>query len=120
MACVKCFLMVVGLSVVAFAGTDSVDGSWKGSMHLNNSSDQPACMTVKQEGSAVSGTAGSCAGKQFPITKGTIGGGLITIEAHPGTPTLKFVMKLAENKLTGDVYEDDQKIGTISMEKASK
>jgi hypothetical protein len=29
-------------------------------------------------------------------------------------------MKLAETKLAGDVYEDDQKIGTISMEKASK
>lgn len=117
---VTCLLMIVGLTGLAFAGAESVSGNWKGSMQLNGSSDHTACMTVKQDGSVLTGTAGSCDGKQFPITRGAIKDDVITIEAHPGAPTLKFAMKLDGNKLTGDVFEDDQKIGTISMEKASK
>lgn len=116
----RCFLMIVGLTGLAFAGAGSISGDWKGSMQLNGSSDQTACMTVKQDASILTGTAGSCDGKQFPITKGTIKDDVITIEAHPGAPTLKFAMKLQGTKLTGNVFEDDQKIGTISMEKASK
>lgn len=109
MARSKWLLMTLAVAAVAFAWTDNTSGSWKGSMQLNGGSDQPACMTVKQEGSTLTGTAGACQGKEFPITKGTINGDVVTVEAHPGTPTLRFTMKFAGNKLKGDVFETTKK-----------
>jgi hypothetical protein len=118
MARAKWFVTIVGLTGAVFASVSGISGTWKGSIQLNSGSDQSACMTLKQEGRTLTGTAGACNGKQFPITKGTVEGPVVTVEAHPGAPTLKFDMKLNEDKLTGDVFEDEQRIGTVSMEKA--
>jgi hypothetical protein len=120
MAHIKWLLMMVTFVSVASAWSDTISGSWKGSMMMDSGSSQPACMTLKQDGANLTGTAGACDGKEFPITTGTVSGELVTVEAHPGAPALKFAMKLRYNKLKGDVFENDEKIGTISMEKAAQ
>jgi hypothetical protein len=107
-------LMLVTTSVWAA----DVSGKWTGSMVLNSGEADPANAHLKQNGNLVTGTMGPSDEKQFPLTKGSIEGGQVTIEAKPGPKVLRLSMKLEGTKLTGEVFEDDQPIGTVSLQKA--
>jgi hypothetical protein len=108
-------LMLVATSVWAA----DVTGKWTGSMVLNGGETDPANAHLKQNGSVVTGTMGPSDEKQFPLTRGSIDGDQVTIEARPGPKVLRLTMKLEGTKLTGDVFEDDQPIGTVSLQKTS-
>jgi hypothetical protein len=110
-------LFAMTLAMAASAWAADVTGKWAGSMTLNSGGDQPAFVTLKQSGEVVTGSQGPSEDHQFPITSGRFDGRQVTIEARPGAATFKLSMKLDGNKLTGDVYEDDQKIGTVALQK---
>lgn len=111
------FSLVAILAMAASAWAADVTGKWTGSMSLNSGGDQPAFAMLKQSGGVVTGSQGPSEDHQFPITSGHFDGKQLTIEARPGASVFKLSMKLEGNKLTGDVYEDDQKIGTVSLQK---
>ena len=102
------------------AWASDVTGKWTGSMALNDGSSQPACAHLKQKGAVVTGTMGSSDEKQFPITSGGVDREQVTLQAQPGPAVLKLRMKLEATKLTGEVFEDDRRIGTVSLEKVDK
>ena len=106
------------LATAAF-GAD-VTGKWTGSLDLDNGNHGGAYVALKQQGSVITGTQGPSAASQFPITSGRIDGGQVTIEARPGSSVLRLTMKLAGDKLTGDVFENDEKIGTVSLQKMAQ
>ncbi len=106
------------LASAAF-GAD-VTGKWTGSLDLDNGNHGGAYVALKQQGSVITGTQGPSAASQFPITSGHIDGQQVTIEARPGSAVLRLTMKLAGDKLTGDVFEDDEKIGTVSLQKMGR
>jgi hypothetical protein len=108
-----CLLMLVATT----AWAADVTGKWTGSMVMDNGDQGAACLRLKQTGGAITGTGGPSEESQFPITTGRIDGEQVTIEARPGAAVLRLTMKLDGNKLTGEVFEDDQKIGTISIQK---
>lgn len=109
--------MVLWLFGVTMAFGSDVSGKWAGTMHLDNGKDGGASLHLKQNGSEITGTQGPSDEKQFPITKGRMDGDQVTVEAQPGPSVLRLTMKLDGDKLSGDVFEDDQKIGTISLER---
>lgn len=113
----RIFSLVVMLAMAVSAWAADVTGKWTGSMTLNSGGDQPAFVMLKQSGEVLTGSQGPSQDHQFPITSGRFDGKQVTIEAHPGGAVFKLSMKLGGNKLTGDVYEDDQKIGTVSLQK---
>lgn len=113
----RIFSLVVMLAMAVSAWAADVTGKWTGSMTLNSGGDQPAFVMLKQSGEVLTGSQGPSQDHQFPITSGRFDGKQVTIEAHPGGAVFKLSMKLDGNKLTGDVYEDDQKIGTVSLQK---
>jgi hypothetical protein len=78
-----------------------------------------AFMVVVQNGDIINGTIGPDRDGQFKITRATIDGDVLTVEAQPGG-TLRFVMKLEGDKLDGDVFEDGTRIGTIAFERVKK
>lgn len=116
---IRRFAMVCLLLAGVVWGAD-VNGKWTGSMVLDSGEQGTAAVSLKQDGATITGTAGPSEDAQFPITKGRIDGEQIVIEAHPGPAVLRFSMKIEGNKLVGDVFEDDQKIGTISLQRVSQ
>jgi hypothetical protein len=79
----------------------------------------PAFMVLAQDGNKITGTIGPDREAQFKITKASVGGDTVTVEAQPGG-TLRFVMKMDGDKLTGDVFEDGQLIGAIRFERVKQ
>jgi hypothetical protein len=106
------------LATTAWAA--DVTGKWQGSMALNDSNQDAACAHLKQNGAVITGTMGASDDNQFPLTNGHIDGDMVTIEARPGTSVLRLTMKLEATKLSGEVFEDDRRIGTVSLKKVDK
>jgi hypothetical protein len=106
--------LLVALAALAanFAGT------WTGTMKTAITTDS-AFMVLAQDGATITGTIGPDRDGQFKITKASIDGELLSVEAHPGG-TLRFVMKLDGDKLEGDVFEDGTRIGSIVFERVKK
>jgi hypothetical protein len=111
-------VMLILMATSAWAA--DVTGKWTGSMSLNDSNPDTACANLKQDGAVVTGTMGPSDDKQFPITRGRIEGEQVTIEARPGPSVFRLTLKLEATKLTGEVFEDDRKIGTVSLQKVDK
>jgi len=105
--------------MVATAWGADVTGKWTGSMVRDDGVQDAACLHLKQTGGLVTGSAGPSDDSQFPITSGRVEGSQVTIEARPGPAVLRMAMKLDGNSLTGEVFEDDRKIGTLALKKAA-
>lgn len=114
-------MYVLGLLVLlaAMARGADVSGKWTGELVLDTGNNMTACVHLKQEGQAVTGTQGPSEDKQFPITKGRMAGDQLSIEAQPGPAVLRLTMKLDGNKLAGDVFEDERRIGTVSLQRVN-
>jgi hypothetical protein len=107
------------LLMAAAAWGADVTGNWSGTMVLTTGTRGAAYLKMKQNGTVITGTTGPSDQTQFPITSGRIDGNQVTVEAKPGDPVLKLVLKLESATLSGDVFEDNEKIGTISMQKVN-
>ncbi len=112
---------LLGMLAAASAFAD-ITGHWKGSIKSQMAEQQggsiPAYMVLKQNGSAITGSAGGNSDHQFPIEKGSIAGDKLTIEASPKAGTvLRFTLVLKGNTISGDVEENGRPIGTASLER---
>ncbi|HXH48345.1 MAG TPA: hypothetical protein VNM47_03145 [Terriglobia bacterium] len=112
--------IVLLMFVATSAWAADVSGKWTGSMVLNAGRTDPANVQLKQNGKVVSGTMGPSDEKQFPLSSGRVDGDMVTIEAKPGPSVLRLTMRLEGTKLSGEVFEDNQEIGTVSLQKASQ
>jgi hypothetical protein len=106
------YLLALALIASNFAGT------WTGTMTTEITTD-PAFMVLAQDGKMITGTIGPDREGQFKITKASVDGDTLTIEAQPGG-TLSFVMKLEGDKLAGDVFEDGSLIGSVEFGRVRK
>jgi hypothetical protein len=106
------------LMVSAAWGAD-VTGNWTGTMVLTTGTRGAAYLKMKQNGTVITGTTGPSDETQFPITSGRIDGNQVTVEAKPGEQVLKLALKLEGATLSGDVFEDNEKIGTISLQRVN-
>ncbi len=108
----RLMMMLVACTGLCIAA--DVSGTWSGILSLGDR-EMPGYMVLAQKGAVVTGTAGGSPDGQHPIEKGTAEGDQVTIEARPGPALLRFVMKQQGDKLSGDVFEDGQRIGTVSL-----
>ena len=111
--------VILMMLLAGAAGAADLGGTWTGSMVMNDGTRGGAYVRLKQSGSVITGTQGPSADHQFPISSGRVEGNLVTIEARPGPSVLRLTMTLEGDKLTGGVFEDDQQIGTVSLQKAN-
>lgn len=109
----------LSLLMVAAAWGADVTGNWTGTMVLTTGTRGAAYLKMKQNGAVITGTTGPSDETQFPITSGRIDGNQVTVEAKPGEQVLKLVLKLEGATLSGDVFEDNEKIGTISLQRVN-
>ena len=85
-----------------------VTGNWNGTLKPDDPSqgEETGLLILKQDGSAVTGTAGPNVDQRFPIAKGKIAttkdGTMLTFElTSPSGMVMQFEMKLADGHLKG-------------------
>ena len=97
------------LAASAWLAADvNVAGKWSGSflmkMDSGETNDSTIVLNLKQEGTTITGTAGPNDDQQWPIQKGKIEGGKITMEVQSEGPLIKFELALAEEHLKGEAH----------------
>lgn len=106
MKAILCILLLGALALAAAPDTD-VTGKWTGSFNITNQDGQTkeatACLLLKQNGSAITGTVGPDEGEQHNITKGKIEGDKITLLVEDEGRTITFDLVLAADRIKGDV-----------------
>jgi len=91
-------------------------GKWTGMLNTDNGEQMPGYLVLQQTGEDIKGTAGPDAGHQIEIQNGHVRAGEASFEARPGPATLKFILRRKDEKLTGDVFEDGQRIGSATFQ----
>jgi hypothetical protein len=107
-----CLTAVLLTAVMALAG--DLSGRWQGKLSVNGD-EMPGYLVLKQDGQQLTGTAGPDAQNQIKLTQGLVKDGEATIEAKPRPAVLRFLLRLKDDKLTGDVFEDGNKVGTATF-----
>jgi len=75
-----CLILVAAAALTAAAA--DVTGKWAGSFTAENGGDQSALLVLKQNGTAITGTAGPDEDRQWPIRVGKIDSNKVTLEVQ--------------------------------------
>jgi hypothetical protein len=97
-----CFGLAVAVAAIAMAA--DVTGKWTGSFTPDNGEVHPALLVLKQDGAAITGTAGPDESQQFPIQTGKIDGNKVILEISPSEGALYHLeLVLDGDHLKGDL-----------------
>ena len=97
----------LGLLLAAFSFSADVSGLWHGTLAGERpdgtfSEENPALLSLKQDGNKITGKAGPSEEENFPLENGIIEGDLVTFDLPTPNGTMKFQLKLKDNTLEGD------------------
>jgi hypothetical protein len=99
-------ILLLGLIALVAAPDTNITGKWSGSFNLTRpdgeTKDSTALLMLKQSGNEVSGSVGPNEEEQHAITKGTIAGDKITLEAEDEGRVIRFELVLAADRITGE------------------
>ena len=98
------YLLLIALAAASLAA--DVTGSWKGTMTPDGRDAGPALLVLKQDGEAVTGTAGPDEGERRPIRNGKVQNDTVTFEVETPGGVMKFALKQNGEDLTGDVTRE--------------
>jgi hypothetical protein len=113
-------LLVIALAATTLAAAD-VTGNWKGTFTPDGRDPGPALLILKQEGNAVTGTAGPDENERHPIRSGTVKDDAVTFEVETPGGVMKFTLKQTGDDLTGDVTRErdgQQQTAKIAVKRA--
>jgi hypothetical protein len=97
--------LVIALAAATLAAAD-VTGSWKGTFTPDGRDAGPALLILKQEGNAVTGTAGPDENERHPISKGKVENDTVTFDVETPGGVMTFALKQKGDELTGDVTRE--------------
>ena len=83
-----------------------VTGTWKGTLSPENRDSGPALVILKQTSDTVTGTAGPDESERNEIANGKVTGNRITFEIQREEGTMKFVLILEGDTLTGQATRE--------------
>ena len=101
-------MVIVAMLAAVCASAADFSGKWSGS-----SPDDKSVGTIyavlKQDGTALTGSAGPKESRQFPITTGKVDGDRLTFEVKMGGGRMRFEVTAAGSELKGtmQIFEDD-------------
>jgi hypothetical protein len=99
-------IMLLGVIALVAAPDSNVSGKWSGSFNLTRpdgeTKDSTAVLLLKQTGTEISGSVGPNEEEQHAITKGSIAGDKITLEAADEGRVIRFDLVLAGDRITGE------------------
>ncbi len=93
----------------------NLTGVWKGSLIFNDGGNTQARLQLKQNGKSLTGVMSLSEGHDFKIDQGDVTGKQITVSAPTGASVLKMTLRWKGAMLSGDAFEDDAKIGSVSL-----
>jgi len=100
------FPLILVAAALAVAADVDVTGKWSGSFNVTapngETKESTALLLLKQDGAAITGTAGPDENEQHPISKGKIAGDKITFEINDDGHTINFDLVLAADRITGE------------------
>lgn len=100
------FAVLVLLMAVSALSAADVTGAWKGTFTPEDRDAGPALVILKQTGDTVKGTAGPDENERNEITNGKVTGSTITFEVARENGTMKFVLALEGETLTGQATRE--------------
>ncbi|HTT17668.1 MAG TPA: hypothetical protein VMG82_01905 [Candidatus Sulfotelmatobacter sp.] len=96
-------LALLLLCAVAAAAAD-LTGKWSGSFKAEAADHSiPQLIIVKQQGSALSGSAGPNAGEQYPLENARVNGNNVHFEVTTGEWRFTYNLTAETNSLSGDL-----------------
>jgi hypothetical protein len=98
-------LLVIALAATTLAAAD-VTGTWRGTFTPDGRDAGPALLILKQEGNAVTGTAGPDENEQHPISKGKVENDTVAFDVETPGGVMKFTLKQKGDELGGDVTRE--------------
>ena len=98
-------MLMIALAATALAAAD-VTGTWSGTLTPDGRDAGPALLILKQEGNAVTGTAGPDANESHPISKGKVENDTVTFEVETPDGVMKFALKQQGDELAGEVTRE--------------
>jgi hypothetical protein len=117
---------MVTLTAHAAAQTPGLSGTWAGRFVQPNGGSNPIQLNLTQKGTALTGTMGPSANRQWPIEKGEVTGAKATFEVHQGGAVHRFTLTLDKDKLQGEMRTEvdgqtitskvdvERKVGAVS------
>jgi hypothetical protein len=124
----KTLLCLVALTALTMAAPADVNvsGKWTGTLNTTQpdgaANESSAFLVLKQEGTAITGSAGPNENEQHPIKKGTVAGDKITLEIEPReNQTIRVELVLAGDRLKGDVImsrDGESRNGKLDLARA--
>ena len=99
----KIFVALLLLTVAAAMAAD-LTGTWSGSFKPEGGEhDTPQLTTLKQQGTALSGSAGPNTGEQYPIENGRVDGSRASFQVTTGEWKFTYNLTANGNALAGDL-----------------
>jgi hypothetical protein len=90
------------LATAAWAA--DLSGQWTGAFRANGGDgDVPQLLTLKQQGSAITGSGGPDASEQYPISNGTVSSDQVKFEIKTGKRDFAYDLKADGKKLRGSI-----------------
>jgi hypothetical protein len=98
-------LLLISLLLTLSISAAGFDGKWIGSFtdSAGGTAPDPFFLVLKQDGKALTGTAGPKAEEQMPISNGKLDGDTVTFDLDAGGFSMHFTLALADEHLKGEV-----------------
>jgi|GEM_PF-591405 len=106
------FAMVLGFMLPAVAASSSdVTGKWSGSISVKDQAgethSQPVFFVLKQDGKALTGTAGQTEEEQeFEIANGKVDGNKLSFDVNAGGNMYRSTGEFTADQITGDTVRE--------------
>jgi hypothetical protein len=99
----KIFVALLSLTVTAALAAD-LTGTWSGGFKPEGGEhDIPQLITLKQQGNALSGSAGPNSGEQYPIENGRVDGSNASFQVTTGEWKFSYDLIVEREALVGDL-----------------
>ena len=98
------YLLVIALAAASLAA--DVTGNWQGTITPDGRDPGPALLVLKQDGEAVTGTAGPDEGERHPIRSGKVLNDTVTFEVETPGGVMMFALKQNGEDLTGEITRE--------------
>ena len=98
-------LLVIALASVGLSAANAT-GTWTGTLTPAEGEPGPAYVVLKQDGEALTGSAGPDASEQHPIHNGRAENGKLTFDLHTGGGVMRVTLEQKGDELTGEVTRE--------------
>jgi hypothetical protein len=110
-------LLLLGAWTVSAA---DLSGKWTGTIDVKENGESktvPVLLILKQDGTKLTGSGGGNEDDQHALTKGSVDGDKVTLEAKTDEDTFFLELKVDGDQMTGDVRKGDSARMKISVKR---